>query len=371
MRTPTALLRIGAALGNQAAKQTLNDRRLLQPLSHKDVQYLKNTGSWVGAHPASTAAAPHRPCAPLAVSNRTAPREPLMAPVLANSPAMTSNTSWLHHGFGATPRQEPAPASDRARVPVPADGNELHPLALKQLSVVHGPFDGMSELNQQATALINAELDSDTMFGELDPPDTASTPSTAMLLVADHDAQEGSPIIPDVDYESDDDVTCGDFHSITTSGRASIASLADEDSGDEWDELTPEELAIADQRFRDEDEQIAQFARLFAESHTVAQAPSVPEAPPAPVDGHAVSGHSVDANVATFLQSIREEGARRQGVVVEIADKSDTVYLTSAESILQKSLNSLEKIHSFEVSSDEEDSGKGSGYASDLGHDWS
>lgn len=118
MRIPTALLRVGAALGNQAAKDQLKLKRI----SREDIQSLRNTGTWAGAHPASTADAlrvsdggrgqtQRRHCVPVSVSNPMARREPSMAPVLAKRAGLRSNTSWLHHGFGAPPgadaRQRP------------------------------------------------------------------------------------------------------------------------------------------------------------------------------------------------------------------------------------------------------------------------
>ncbi|MFG3448672.1 hypothetical protein ACGFZ3_08815 [Stenotrophomonas sp. NPDC047960] len=465
MRIPTALLRVGAALGNQAAKDQLKLKRI----SREDIQSLRNTGTWAGAHPASTADAlrvsdggrgqtQRRHCVPVSVSNPMARREPSMAPVLAKRAGLRSNTSWLHHGFGAPPRSGRPPAPDSPRIRVPHDGRELHPKMVMQPKAVHGPFDAMTDLNRQASALINAELDSNTMFGEREPSEGVSVASArgsfvnsghnggsevisiaqrhafhspvydresvdfmgdALDLFGESDAvtqrdapealngdllqsmafanasgpaemepaeptsdrpagiqHQNSRAVPDVtlptiaaaDYESDGCSLSEHDDSGNISDHASIASFSDSGSEDEWDELTAEELEAADKRFRDEDEQMAQFARLFERPHAAAEVPGIPAVPPAPVYGHAVVSHSVDANVASLFQAIQKEGTRRQGTVIEVPDKSGAVYLTPAEAILRESLTSLEKIHSFKGGSGGEDSGNDSD--TDLGHDW-
>ncbi|MGN7837834.1 hypothetical protein [Stenotrophomonas sp. 22385] len=504
MRIPTALLRVGAALGNQAAKDQLKLKRI----SREDIQSLRNTGTWAGAHPASTADAlrvsdggrgqtQRRHCVPVSVSNPMARREPSMAPVLAKRAGLRSNTSWLHHGFGAPPRSGRPPAPDSPRIRVPHDGRELHPKMVMQPKAVHGPFDAMTDLNRQASALINAELDSNTMFGEREPSEGVSVASArgsfvnsghnggsevisiaqrhafhspvydresvdfmgdALDLFGESDAvtqrdapealngdllqsmafanasdsdnmapsemtldhpdgiqpRNGSSVLEDTplrytiprpqvdlwrsatphhqhgsaegpisftiprpqlgthtpapDYESDSSSLMEHYDSGNISDQASIASSGDSGSEDEWDELTAEELEAADKRFRDEDEQMAQFARLFERPHAAAEVPGIPAVPPAPVYGHAVVSHSVDANVASLFQAIQKEGTRRQGTVIEVPDKSGAVYLTPAEAILRDSLTSLEKRYSFNGGSGGEDSGNDSD--TDLGHDW-
>lgn len=150
-------------------------------------------------------------------------------------------------------------APDAPRLPVPANGKELHPNALIRQTVINGPFDRMSHLNHQATALINAEDDIASMFGELDPADMQPAPS--LLL------QQGVFTLPRahlgpntrvVDHESDGGSVPADYDSDSGSDIVSCASLSDSEWGEEWDDLTPEALADVEERFRQQDDEIAQ-----------------------------------------------------------------------------------------------------------------
>ncbi|MBT2768181.1 hypothetical protein J7J08_11080 [Stenotrophomonas sp. ISL-67] len=464
MRTPTALLRIGAALGSQSAKQTLKDRRATKtafitninninkewkaerqrqgfhdplytqlPKTSPDVASRMRTAT---EHRSSEGLAQTRArlCIPASIANSRDPGAATPTGAVPGESLLPSNRSWLHHGAGgpgasaahfiacgssaAAAAQPDLNAATRKLAPdsptLPFKTSELHPNAVMQLKVVHGPFDRMSHLNLQAAALINAEKDIASMFGELDPPETESTRPAALpqgingrlvesgenaplkftiprpqlgpkVPAADHE-REGAkaelpvgftlprpqlgPTIPPVDYGSDAESVYSGYDSDGSSDTASIASLSDRDSADEWEDVIPEEMAAAKERFMQEDQEIAQFEAQFVRSNHVSLE-TTPEAPPAPDEGYAAPGHSVDLNVANLLKEIREEGTRRQGITVEVTDRSDRDYPTLAESILRDSLTSLKKIHSFEASSDEEDSGKGSGNASDLERDWS
>lgn len=385
MRTPTALLRIGAALGSQNAKQTLNDRRATKtafitnisninkdwkaerqrlgfqnPLSVQlprtlpDVAPRARTG---GVLPASEGLAQTRArlCIPTLVENSRNPgatKPTISAPLESQLPV---NRSWLHHGAGAAPRNEP----------LPAPAAQLSLSSAMQSNKFHGPFDVECKLNRQATALINAELDPDTMFGDLDPDMALALPPTFTIP-----RPQLAPMIPAIDYESDgDSVGSGyesDASSVSSSG-SSIASVSDDGSDSEWEDLTPEELVAADQRFIDEGEQIAAFEAQFALSQEPPRSAAVPDAPPMPVSVKARQmGQSTDLNLADLHAEIRAAAAERQGKAVVVASRNESYTSSLAQAVLLKSLDSLQKIYSFEHSSDEGDSGN----ASDMEHDW-
>ena len=77
-------------------------------------------------------------------------------------------------------------------------------------------------------------------------------------------------------------------------------------------------------------------------------------------------GQSTDLNLADLHAEIRAAAAERQGKAVVVASRNESSTSSLAQAVLLKSLDSLQKIYSFEHSSDEGDSGN----ASDMEHDW-
>lgn len=386
MRTPTALLRIGAALGSPNAKQTLNDRRATKTAFITNISninkdwkaerqrmgfqnplsvHLPRTSPDVGPRvrtgrvlPQSEGLAQTRAglCIPTLVTNSRNPgvaKPTIAAPLESQLPV---NRSWLHHGAGSAPRSEPLPA--------PAAPRSLS--SAVPSNRLHGPFDVECKLNRQAAALINAELDPDTMFGDRDP-DVALVPQLTYTI----SGPQAGPMIPAVDYESDGDSVGSGYESdasSVSSSSSSIASVSDDDPDSEWEDLTPEELVAADQRFVAEGEQIAAFEAQFARSQEPPRSAAVPDAPPMPVSVEARQmGQSTDLNLADLHAEIRAAAAERQGKAVVVASRNESYTSSPAQAVLLKSLDSLEKIYSFEHSSDEGDSGN----ASDMEHDWS
>ena len=259
MRIPTALLRIGAALGNQKAQKTLDGPRSLKTITLKQIRNQLPTGWFhkpridpgvvvniprarlaaLPPHPGLHAATPTQPCMPTSVSN--------CLPCIVAS----KDTSWLHHGPGA-------------RIPVPQNGRELHPLGLQRPSVAQEAPGQMDTLDRQAKALIQAEKDPTTFFGEMgEYPAEAIHVDSIVPMVRQPDV-----LIPDADYASD---------------SASIAALNDSDSEDEWETLTPEEQKAADQQFDKETREIEAFEAMlngYAEEPAPPAFDSLPPPPP-------------------------------------------------------------------------------------------
>ncbi|MFI8717251.1 hypothetical protein ACIGHF_05105 [Stenotrophomonas sp. NPDC077464] len=259
MRTPTALLRICAFLGNQNAKEKVSIRDQLKPITLKEIRNHLPTG-WsrppridpdvvvnipraklaaLPLHPGLPAAAPP-PCIPTSVSNRLA------------SVVDSKDTSWLHHGPGA-------------RIPVAQNGRELHPLGLHRPSAAREAPGPMDTLDRQAMSLIQAEKDPHSFFGDVGerPAEAIHTAHNVLM------ARQTDTLMRDDPCASDSEPT--------TSPRDSDVEVVS-------DALTQEPVAASDPWFDMETREIDAFDAMLSDysEDVAATGDSTPPPPPMP-----------------------------------------------------------------------------------------
>lgn len=281
MRIPTALLRIGAALGNQKAQKTLDGPRSLKTVTIKHIRNHLPTG-WlqtpridpgvvvniprarlaaVPPHPGPHAAAPSHPCMPTSVSNRL--------PCIVDS----KDSSWLHHGPGA-------------RIPVPQSGSELHPLGLQRPSAAREAPGPMDTLDRQAMALIQAEKDPNSFFGEMDEH-TADAINIARNV----------PITRQTETLIFDD-ECA-------IASESTASVSDSDFEVVWEALTQGPAEASDLRLDKETREIEAFDAMLSDysDEVAAMGDNAPPPPPMPPPMPETNSRSVSASTSSTPSS--------------------------------------------------------------------
>jgi len=275
MRTPTALLRICAFLGNQNAKEKVSIRDQLKPITLKEIRNHLPTG-WsrppridpgvVVNIPRArlarlpTAVAPH-PCIPTSVSNRLA------------SVVDSKDTSWLHHGPGA-------------RIPVAQNGRELHPLGLQRPSAAREAPGPMDTLDRQAMALIQAEKDPNSFFGETDEH-TADAINIARNV----------PITRQTETLIFDD-ECA-------IASASTASVSESDFEVVWEALTQGPAEASDLRLDKETREIEAFDAMLSDysDEVAATGDNAPPPPPMPPPMPETNSRSVSASTSSTPSS--------------------------------------------------------------------
>ncbi|OEZ01046.1 MULTISPECIES: hypothetical protein [Stenotrophomonas] len=342
MRTPTVFLRVGAAFGNQAAQRKLEGREALKPLTLKEIRNNKK-GAWAPAPPMFTAfhipraktgaASLPRACVPATVANVLRP------PV---SIVKTSDTSWLHHGWGASPAKE-------------------------------SPSIAGSTLDRQAASLIQSERQLTSFFGENDTHDVSTAGGGLAPLVNRTlmDSRENTPItfmparngsapeIPPVDYDSDTPTVDynSDVESDLDSDDGSIGSVIDSDSDDEWDYVSPSEMIQAKRLFDQEtcdirkaDQASALLQSRPAAGNTAAVQTESKQESTAPLS---------DANTLTLIEEIRAAKDTLKLRKVEVSEAPRIVESSGVpdERSMLASFNSFDSIHKLTSESDADTSG--------------
>lgn len=370
MRTPTALLRICALLGNQNAREKVSIRDQLKPLTLKQIRNHLPTG-WSRApriDPGVVVTLPRarltalplqperheapqqvQPCSPTSVSNRLA------------CIVTTKGTSWLHHGPGA-------------RIPVPKSGNERHPLGFDQAGLTSQPSVAMDALDRQAAALVQGEKDLGSFFGEVDGYDAEAIDVASPLTLANQI----------------DDTTSADAND-----AESPSLLSDSDSDDEWDPVSAEERIAADVRFDKETREIEAFEAMLNAFSDDNAAPAVDIPPPPPLPpatgtpgppsprpspgrmAHALfSSPSHDDLMADMLIAVAQRQARqaRQASVESTVSSAASAPPSPVAAGLVKGFELMTDTHKESLSGYSSDSGRGSHLldaGADSDHGWS
>lgn len=353
MRTPTVFLRVGAAFGNQAAQRKLEGREALKPLTLKEIRNNKK-GAWAPAPPMFTAF--HLPRAKLGAASLPRACAPTIVANVTRAPASivkTSDTSWLHHGWGARPPKE-------------------------------GPSSAGAALDRQAASLIQSEKDLTRFFGENEPQVAMSAERAGLAPLINRtlmDSRENTPItflpsrngsapaIPPVDYDSDTPTVDydSDIESDIGSDDGSIASLSDSDSDDEWDYVSPSEMAQAKRLFDKETRDIKRADQAFAllQGRPTAGTTGVvhPDAEPEPIDRDARSLDkgmpASDANKLSLIEEIRaaKDTLKLRKVEAPVAPRiAESSGVPDQRSMLA-SFNRFDSIHKLSSESDADTSG--------------